>query len=191
MSVPVSQMWTVATYVLRQKLHGAQALSAGADARAAVPLQSRLRRLRQDPVPGPHPEEAPHRRSSASAAVEECGAPMVSHPRRRAAAASADRPTRRRSWSRAGSTSTSAPTRCCSKEKLEAGCSRRRSTSRSASTWTAAGRARRRGLPRGRLRQGGRGHPRGASRRGFRVTTNTTLFDGADPARGCASSSTR
>ena len=63
MAVPVSQAWTVATYVLKQKLMGrTQALSAGADARAAVPLQSGLRRLRQDPVPGAHPENRTHAR---------------------------------------------------------------------------------------------------------------------------------
>ena len=39
--------------------HGAQALSAGADAGAAVPLQSRLRRLRQDRLSGPDPQPAP------------------------------------------------------------------------------------------------------------------------------------
>ena len=44
MSVPLSQMWTVATYVLRQKLRGAGALPPGADAGAALPLQPRRAR---------------------------------------------------------------------------------------------------------------------------------------------------
>ena len=38
----------IASYLLRQKILRAQALPAGADARTAVSLQSRLRRLRQD-----------------------------------------------------------------------------------------------------------------------------------------------
>ena len=80
MSVPVSQMFTVATYVLGQRLARAEALSARAHARAALPLQPRVRGLRQDPVPRPDPEEAPHAWSSACAAVEECGAPMVTIP---------------------------------------------------------------------------------------------------------------
>ena len=57
MSVPVSQMLTVASYVISQKLARTQALSAGAHARAAVPLQPRLRGLRQDPVPRPDPQK--------------------------------------------------------------------------------------------------------------------------------------
>ena len=43
-----------------------KALSARPHARAAVPLQPRLRGLRQDPVPGPGAQEAPHAWSSAS-----------------------------------------------------------------------------------------------------------------------------
>ena len=39
MAVPVSQAWTVATYVLKQKLAGTQAVSASADAGAAISLQ--------------------------------------------------------------------------------------------------------------------------------------------------------
>ena len=66
MSVPVSQMWTVATLRAQAEAARAQALSARPDARAAVPLQPRLRGLRQDPVPGPDPQEAPHASSSAS-----------------------------------------------------------------------------------------------------------------------------
>src|SRR3954467_7181985 len=38
---------------------GAEALPTGADARALVPLQPGLRRLRQDRLPRPHPEQAP------------------------------------------------------------------------------------------------------------------------------------
>ena len=43
-----------------------EALPARADARAALPLQPRLRRLREDPVPGPHPEASSSRPRSAS-----------------------------------------------------------------------------------------------------------------------------
>ena len=58
MPVPISQMATVATYVLEAEAARAQALPARADARAALPLQPGLRRLREDPVPGEHPEVA-------------------------------------------------------------------------------------------------------------------------------------
>src|SRR2546426_622478 len=55
----------VGVVVLRHpaKARRSEALSAGAHARAVVPLQSRLRRLRQDPVPGADPEKAPDGRA--------------------------------------------------------------------------------------------------------------------------------
>ncbi len=56
MSVPVSQMWTVATLRAPAEARRAQALSARPHARAPLPLQPRLRGLRQDPVPGPDPQ---------------------------------------------------------------------------------------------------------------------------------------
>ena len=80
MGVPVSQMWTVASYVLRQKLARAEAVSAGPDARAAVPLQSGLRRLRQDSISRPCSEERTYSPEECFRAVDECGAPMVSIP---------------------------------------------------------------------------------------------------------------
>ncbi len=70
--------------------HGAQALSAGADAGAAVPLQSRLRRLRQDrlsrrdPEPAPVGQGMPRRRRRVRRADG-------GHPRRRAADPQGDR----------------------------------------------------------------------------------------------------
>ena len=67
MAVPISQMWTVASLRAEAEACRAQALSAGADAGAAVPLQPGLRRLRQDPVSGAHPEDTSSRRKSASA----------------------------------------------------------------------------------------------------------------------------
>ena len=74
----MSQMWTVASYVLGQS-SGAQAVSARPDARAAVPLQPRLRRLRQDPVPGPILRKDLTVEQCLKA-VDECGAPIVSIP---------------------------------------------------------------------------------------------------------------
>ena len=59
MGIPLRQAITIGAYVLGQHLRGPQALSAGADARAAVPLQSRLRRLRQDRLSRPDPRSAP------------------------------------------------------------------------------------------------------------------------------------
>ncbi len=102
----------------------AEALSAGADARAAVPLQPGLRRLRQDPVPGPHPQASTSRPSSASRPSTSAARPMVVHPRRRAAAApEIDEIVE--AWSRARSTSTSAPTPCCSRRSSRPVCSSR------------------------------------------------------------------
>ena len=59
MAVPLHQTIRVGAYVVKQHLIGRQALSAGADAGAAVPLQSRLRRLRQDRLSRPDPQPAP------------------------------------------------------------------------------------------------------------------------------------
>ena len=57
--IPLLQAARIGAYVLRQHLVGPQALSAGADAGAAVPLQPGLRRLRQDRLSGRDPEPAP------------------------------------------------------------------------------------------------------------------------------------
>ena len=58
MGIPLRQVATIGGYILKPAPVGPQALSARADARAAVPLQSRLRRLRQDRLSGRDPEQA-------------------------------------------------------------------------------------------------------------------------------------
>ena len=52
MGVPVSQMWTVASYVLKQKIQGRRRYPLVLMLEPLIPLQLGLRRLRQDPVPG-------------------------------------------------------------------------------------------------------------------------------------------
>jgi len=49
--IPILQMAQIGAYVVRQRLAGRKALSARPDARTLVPLQSRLRGLRQDRLP--------------------------------------------------------------------------------------------------------------------------------------------
>ena len=113
MAVPVSQMWTVATYVLSQRLRGRKRyplvlmleplfrcnLACAGCGKIQYPAHILKKNLT--------PEEC-------FRAVDECGAPMVSipggeplmHPRSTKSS---------KAWSRARSTFTSAPTRCCSK----------------------------------------------------------------------------
>ncbi len=79
MGVPVSQMWTVATLCHRAETAGPETVSRGADARAAVALQSGLCGLRQDPVPG-HVLKTDLTPEQCFKAVDECGTPLVSIP---------------------------------------------------------------------------------------------------------------
>ena len=60
MGVPISQMWTVASYVVGQKLKRRKHLSRGVDAGAADALQPRVRGLREDSVSRAHLEEGTH-----------------------------------------------------------------------------------------------------------------------------------
>ncbi len=74
---------------------GKKALSSGVDAGAPVPLQSGLRGVREDSVPRPNLEEAPHRRAMSSGRGGVRGADGQ-HPGWRAADVPGDRPARRR-----------------------------------------------------------------------------------------------
>ena len=140
MSVPLSQMWTVASYVLAQKLRG----------RKRYPLVLMLEPLFRCNLAcaGCGKIQYPAQILRKHLTVEQClrggrrvrradrvafpgGEPLM-HPE--IDGSSTD-------WSRGRSTSTSAPTPSCSKEKLDAGSSRRRSTSPSASTWTGSARS--------------------------------------------------
>src|ERR1700733_2161233 len=69
---------------------GPQAVSARADARAPVPLLPRLRRVREEPAPGRGAAPAPHARAVLRGGRRVRRAGGVD-PRRRAAAAPADR----------------------------------------------------------------------------------------------------
>ena len=117
MGVPVSQMWTVVSYVLKQRM-------AGRDRYPLVLMLEPLFRCNlacagcgKDPVSGPHPEDEPD-----AGAVLQSGGRMRRadglHPRRRAADAPARSTRSSKGWSPARSTSTSAPTRCCSRKRL-------------------------------------------------------------------------
>ena len=112
MAVPVSQAWTVATYVLKQKLKGRKQyplvlmleplFRCNLACAGCGKIQYPAHILKQDLSP-----------EDCFKAVEECGTPMVAIPGRRAAAASADAGDRRRAWWRGRSTSICARTRCC------------------------------------------------------------------------------
>ena len=103
-------------YVLRQAAARREALSAGADAGAAVSLQPGLRRLRQDPVPGRNPAAAAHARAVLRRGRRVRRADRLD-PRRRAAACTR-RSTRSSPASSPGrSTSISAPTPSSSKNR--------------------------------------------------------------------------
>ena len=178
MPVPVSQMWTVATYVIRQKLAGRKQyplvlmleplFRCNLACAGCGKIQYPAHILKKDLTP----EEC-------FRAVDECGAPMVSIPGGEPLMHPADRQDRRRAWSRARNTSICARTRCCSRKSFT--CSRRANISLFRSTWTA----RRDHHDFSVCREGGFEDAldgiKAALQRGFRVTTNTTLFDGTDP----------
>ena len=189
MSVPVSQMWTVATYVLRQKLAGRKRyplvlmleplfrcnLACAGCGKIQYPAQILKKHLTVEQCLG---------------AVDECGAPIVSIPggeplmypeigRLVAELVDAEEvhlPLHQRhpaqGEARAGLHAVEVPL-------LQRPHGR------------AARGARRGGVPGRGLRPGGRGRSGRRCARGFRVTTNTTLFDGRLAAADAASSSTR
>ena len=79
MAIPFFKELSIGGYLIEQKLLGREALSAGADARTAVSLQPRLRRLRQDRLSRCDPQ-SPHVGAGVLDAADECGAPMVAIP---------------------------------------------------------------------------------------------------------------
>jgi len=158
---------------------------AGADAGAALPLQPRLRGVREDPVPGHILRR--HSPSSSAGRREECGAPMVSIPggepsciRHRTSGAGSWWPARKYVYL------------CHERSPLE------ESSARASSRRPSTCRSRPHGRPReehdeavcrdGVYGRGGGGHLR-ALRRGFRVTTNHVRSSDA-PTAAHADSST-
>ncbi len=181
MAVPLNQALRVGAYVVKQHLIGPQALSAGADAGAAVPLQPGLRRLRQDRLSGRNPEPAPvgRRVHGGDRRVRRAGR---GDRRRRAAAASATSRRSSRAPSRARSSSSSAPTRCCWKRRSTSSSRASGSPGRSISTASArstTSRCARTASMTARWRRS-----RQVQGRGFRTIINCTLFDGAEPDAG-------
>ena len=63
---------------MKQRMQRQREVPAARRARAALPVQSRVLVLREDPVPEGDPQEADAGRSRRSTAIEESGAPMVS-----------------------------------------------------------------------------------------------------------------
>ena len=178
MGVPLSQMWTVASYVLRQEAARRGAISAGADARAADALQPGMRRLRQDSASG-------RRSCGGSSRPSNAFVRSMSAARRWFRFPAASRCCIRRStksW-RAWLRGEKYVYLCTNAIKLEESSAAIQAVEISfvldPPGWPAR-RARCRRLPRGRLRHRGAGDP-AAIDAGFRVTTNTTLFNDADP----------
>ena len=179
-AIPLHQAMRVGAYVVGQHLARRQALSAGADARAAVPLQSRLRRLRQDRLSRRDPQPAPLGRRMPGGGRRMRRAGGLDR-RRRTAAAPRHRRDRRAASSAARNSSISAPTRCCWK---------RRSTSSSRDpyfTWSIhldgdRGDARPLGLPGRRLRPRGRGDQARQSQRASASTSTAPSSTGPSPS---------
>ena len=112
----------------------AEALSAGADAGAAVPLQPGLRRLRQDRLSRRDPEQAPVGRGMPGRGRRMRRA-RGRDRRRRAAAAQGDAGDRREASWRAARSSSSAPMPCCWRRGSSS--TSRIRASPGPSTWTA------------------------------------------------------
>ena len=88
--IPLNQVLSIGSYIVGQHLMRPPALSARADARAAVSLQPGLRRCGKID----YPDKILNQRLSVEDcldAIDECGAPVVVDRRRRAAAAQGDR----------------------------------------------------------------------------------------------------
>ena len=170
----------IGAYLCSRSWLSRREVPAAGRARAAVRLQPQVRRLRQDPAAARPCSSSGCRSSRPSAAIEECGAPMVSiaggeplmHPQ-------IDEIVRQLVAS-ARSSCSCARTRCCCPSScdkftavavLRLGGAHRR----------PARAARRVGLQGRRVRPGGRGDQAGQGR-GFKVNTNTTVLQHRHPA---------
>ena len=185
---PLLQKARVGAYVVRQHLARRQALSAGADAGAAVPLQSRLRRLRQDRLPRRDPQPAlvasPNAsRRSTNAARRSCRSPAAS------------RCCTRRSTQIVDGHRRAAQVRLPVHQRAAAGKEDR--SVQAEPVFRLVGPSRRRprdarplGLPRRRLRPRGRGDPR-RPRRAASGSTSTARCSTTPSRSASRSSSTR
>ena len=161
----------------------ARQVPAARRARAAVPVQPGLRGLRQDPAPRATSCAGGCRWSRRSAAIEECGAPMVSiaggepliHPEIDEIVAGS---------SRARSSSTCAPTACS--WSASSTCSSPRRTSPGSVHVDGLRERHDESVCREGVFDKAVDAIRAAKERGFRVTTNTTFFT-QDSPETCAS----
>ena len=80
MAVPISQMWTVASYVLKKRLSGQKRYPLVLMLEPLFRCNLACAGCGKIQYPAHILEEGPCRRKNASRAVEECGAPMVSIP---------------------------------------------------------------------------------------------------------------
>ena len=80
MAVPVSQMWAVSSYVLKNRLQGRKHYPLVVMLEVLLPLQSGLCRMRQGAVPRAMCSRASSRPKNCFHAVEEAGAPIVNIP---------------------------------------------------------------------------------------------------------------
>ena len=90
MSIPLRQSVAIGRYLMPQRLKRRREVPAARRARAALPVQPRVLVLREDPVPGAHPQEADAGRAGARG----------------------DRGVRARRWSRSRAASRSSTPRC-------------------------------------------------------------------------------
>jgi len=171
-------MWTVATYVLKQKLKGRKRypfvlmleplFRCNLACAGCGKIQYPAHILKTDLSP----EEC-------FKAVDECGTPMVSIPGGRAADAPGDRTRSSRAWLRGKSTSTLCTNALLLKEKLHL------FKPSTYLTFSVHVDGQKEHHDFSVCREGGYDLAidgiREAIKQGFRVTTNTTLFDGADP----------
>ena len=111
------QQVRVGAYILKQHLRGRASAIPGADAGAAVPLQSRLRRLRQDRLSGRRSSTSGSRSRNAWPRSTSAARRWSSIAGRRAAAAQGHGQDRRGHVDAQEICRSSAPTRCCLKRR--------------------------------------------------------------------------
>src|SRR2546429_564616 len=156
---------------------GPYALPAGPHARAPLPLQPRVRGLRQDPVSGADPQEAPHGRAVPGGGGRVRGAGRLD-PGRRALDVSRDRAARERAG-RAEEVRLSLHQRAPPQGEADGGSLRALEVPLVQHSHGRAPRgARRGGLPRRRLRRGGGRKPGGAPGGGPGVGPNDAFWPG-------------
>ena len=187
MPIPIRQNLRMAAYLMRKKLTRTREVPADRRARAALRLQPRLPGLRQDPVPDRDPAQAPHARRGVRRDRGVRRADGLDR-RRRAAAAPPDRGDRGGAdqaqalrlplHERRAAEAEDGPLQALAVLLL------RRPPRR------AEGAPRRGGRPRGRLRRGRRGDPRGEEARlsGSRRTRPSSRTTRRRPSARCSTS---